>query len=165
MALTQIDHTPPAPLAQIERGALIARLTRRGRIAEHDVAALRRMIEDSGSISREEAAALMAADAVVADKADAWTAFLIEAVTDHLVWQSRPTGVLSGPQAEWLLEAADRCEGLTAIGILANVLAESHRAPLWFVAAVRARAARTLGPDWMQASAPGPAPAAGARCA
>ncbi len=163
MALTETVAGNFAPLAQIERTALIARLARRGRIDEHDVAALRRMFEDTGSVSRQEADALFSVEIAVADRPDAWVALLIETITDHVVWQSRPTGVLAGPQAEWLLESADRCDGLTAIGILANVLAEAHRAPAWFVAAVRARAARTLGADWTQA--PASEPAVGARCA
>ena len=150
MALTETVAGRTASLAQIDRTALITRLTRRGRVADHDVAALRRMVEETGSVNRQEADALFAVEIAVVDKADAWTGFLIETITDHVVWQSRPTGVLAGPQAEWLLEAADRCDGPTGIGILANVLAEAHRAPAWFVAAVRARATRTLGADWAQ---------------
>ena len=53
----------------------------------------------------------------------------------------RPTGVISDEQAEWLLSRADECKSLEAIAALVNVLAEAHRAPQWFVAAVRARAA------------------------
>lgn len=151
--MAQTESIPDAQTAAptLDRSALIARLTRRGRVAEHDVAALRRMIEQSGSVTRAEAEALFAVERAVVDKVDAWTGFLIETITDHVVWQARPTGVLSGAQAEWLLEAADRCDALTAIGVLANVLAESHRAPSWFVAAVRGRAARTLGTNWADA--------------
>ena len=58
-----------------------------------------------------------------------------------MVWQARPTGVVSDEQAEWLLGRTDECQSLEALAALVNVLAEAHRAPQWFVAAVRARGA------------------------
>ena len=63
-------------------------------------------------------------------------------ITDHVVWQSRPSGVVSEEQAEWLIERADACASVNALAALVNVLSEAHRAPRWFLAAVRARAKR-----------------------
>ncbi|MBL8587847.1 MAG: hypothetical protein JNK46_04905 [Methylobacteriaceae bacterium] len=136
---------PRAAVAEIDRRALIARLAGRARITDFDVAALRRLIEDTGSVTREEADCLYAIEAAPSDKPEAWTGFLIETITDHIVWQSRPTGVVSETQAEWLIAQADRCDSLAGLGALASVAAEAHRVPLWFVAAVRARAARRFG--------------------
>ena len=75
------------------------------------------------------------------NNAPEWTELFVELITDHVVWQARPTGVVSDEQAEWLLAKADECRSLEALAALVNVLAEAHRAPQWFVAAVRARAA------------------------
>jgi hypothetical protein len=69
-----------------------------------------------------------------------WTEFFVEMITDHVVWQARPTGVVSDAQAEWLVKRADGCKTVEALAALVNVLAEAHRVPEWFVAAVRARA-------------------------
>jgi hypothetical protein len=61
-------------------------------------------------------------------------------ITEHVVWHARPTGIVNDAKAEWLLARADECASLEAMAALVNVLAEAHRVPQWFVAAVRARA-------------------------
>ena len=55
------------------------------------------------------------------------------AITDRVVWESRPTGVLSDAQAKWLIERCDSCASVNALAALVNVLGEAHRAPRWFV--------------------------------
>ena len=117
-------------------------LVRRGAITAADVATLRREIFADGAVSRAEADALFALECSATEKCSDWTPFFVEAITDHVVWQVRPTGVVSAAQAEWLLEHADGSRTLNAFAALVNILAEAHRVPLWFVAAVRARAAR-----------------------
>jgi hypothetical protein len=62
----------------------------------------------------------------------------------HIVWQSRPTGVVNEAQAEWLIARADKCMSIAALAALVNVVAEAHRVPPRFPAAVQARA----GKDW-----------------
>ena len=54
----------------------------------------------------------------------------------------RPTkpGVVSEERAVWLLAHADECKSVEALAALVNVCAEAHRAPDWFVAAVKERA-------------------------
>lgn len=115
-------------------------------VGADDLVALRAMAEETGGFSRQEADALVAIEASPAPKCDDWAAFFIDAVTDHLVWQSRPSGVVNEAQGEWLIAMADRCASRAAQGALANVAAEAHRLPLWFVAAVRARLARSGAP-------------------
>ena len=44
-------------------------------------------------------------------------------------------------RAAWLLARVDECKSVEALAALINVLAEAHRAPDWFVAAVKERAA------------------------
>ena len=41
-----------------------------------------------------------------------------------------------------LLRAADAAMSLNALALLVNVLAEAHRVPLWFLAAVKSRASQ-----------------------
>jgi hypothetical protein len=111
-------------------------------ITEANVTGLRREVFADGEVTRSEADALFAAERAPGEKCAAWTPFFVEAMTDHVVWQARPTGIVNAAQGEWLLEQADSTCTLNALAALINVLAEAHRVPLWFVAAVRARAAR-----------------------
>jgi hypothetical protein len=122
------------------RMALLRRVALEG-ARPADVAALREMLEES-ALSRAEADALAAIDAAPTPKCDEWAAFFIDVITDHVLWQCRPTGVVNESQGEWLIALADRSGSRTALGALAGVLAEAHRVPLWFVAAVRARLSR-----------------------
>jgi hypothetical protein len=107
-----------------------------------DVAWLRREMFAEGEVSREAAEELFAVERAEIDKAPEWTEFFVELITEYVVWQSRPTGVVDGAQAEWLLQEADRCRSVNALAVLVNVLVEAHRVPQWFVAAVRGRAER-----------------------
>lgn len=118
----------------------ILQLIQRGKVCDGDVQRLRREIFTGESITRDEAEALFRLERAVTDKCDSWTAFFVEAITDHLVWQSRPTGVVNTPQAEWLISECDRTKSVTALAVLVNVLAEAHRVPLWLPAAAKGRA-------------------------
>jgi hypothetical protein len=123
-----------------ERRALIAALARQGRnLTSAEVRQLRRALFEDEAATQDEIAALFDLERVQDAPCADWTEFFIQCVTDHMVWQRRPTGVVMGEQAEWLLAEADRCRALTAVALLANVLAEAHRAPEWLVAAVRGR--------------------------
>ena len=122
--------------------AAIMETSRRGEITADDVARLRRDIFADGFVSRDEADALFALERATSKKCADWTAFFVEAVTDHVVWQTRPTGVVNEAQGEWLIARADEVASLNGLAALVNVMAEAHRVPMWFLAAVRARAAR-----------------------
>ena len=125
----------------VRRAAVVA-LANESEILPADVRRLRRAIFADGSLTRDEADALFALDASRAIKCAEWLPFFVEAITDHIVWQARPTGVVNEHQGEWLLTWADRSQSVPAFAALVNVLAEAHRVPLWFVSAVRSRAAR-----------------------
>ena len=112
------------------------------RVTAMDVTWLRREVFAEGAVTREAAEELFAVERARIDKAPEWTDFFVQMVTDYALWQARPTGALNETQAEWLLEQADSCMTLNALAILVNVLGEAHRAPRWFLAAVRARAQR-----------------------
>jgi len=111
------------------------------RVTAQDVAWLRREVFADGQVTQEIADELFAVAGARMSNSPEWTELFVELVTDYVVWQARPTGVVTDEQAEWLLGRADGCKSLEALAALVNVLAEAHRAPKWFVSAVRARAA------------------------
>jgi len=110
-------------------------------ITSEDVVRLRRLIFSQTGVGRDEAEALFHLERSGIPKCREWTALFVEAITDHIVWQVRPTGVVNTPQAEWLIQQADRTRTLNAFAVLVNVLAEAHRVPAWLPAAVKGRAA------------------------
>ncbi len=111
------------------------------RVSAQDVAWLRREVFAEGEVTREAADELFAVARARLNNAPEWTELFVELITDYVVWQARPTEIVTDEQAEWLIGRADDCRSLEALAALVNVLAEAHRAPKWFVAAVRARAA------------------------
>jgi hypothetical protein len=123
------------------RAEIVARM-QAGAVTAPDVEALRRAIGVEGACTRDEADAMFALEASGAKKCAEWTSFFVETITEHVVWQARPTGVVNESQGEWLIRAADRARSLNALALLVNVLAEAHRVPLWFHAVVKARAVR-----------------------
>jgi hypothetical protein len=112
------------------------------KVTAMDVAWLRREVFADAMVSREEADELFALERAGVAEGREWTEFFVEMITDHVVWQSRASGIVSDDQAEWLIERADACASVNGLAVLVNVLGEAHRAPKWFLAAVRARAKR-----------------------
>ena len=122
--------------------SIISALILGRRVSALDVAWLRREIFPDGVVSRDAADELWSVAEARLANADDWTEFFVEMITEHVVWQCRPTGIVNEEQAEWLLKRADACGTIEALAALVNVLAEAHRAPAWFLAAVRARATK-----------------------
>jgi hypothetical protein len=123
------------------RYAALSRLVGLAEVGAEDVTDLRRVFVD-GWPEQDELDTLFAIDAVASQKCPEWTTFLVETVTDHIVWQTRPTGMVDDAQAEWLLASADRSQSLPAFAVLVNILAEAHSVPVWLVGAVKTRARR-----------------------
>ena len=109
------------------------------KVTAMDVAWLRREVFADGAVSREAADELFLVERAGVAQTPAWTELFVELITEHVVWQSRPTGIVDEKQAEWLIERADSCASVNALAALVNVLGEAHRAPRWFLDAVRAR--------------------------
>ncbi len=123
------------------RREVIDQLTRAGKsLTASEIRQLRRALFEDEGVSLDEACALFALDRTQDKACPEWTEFFVECLTDHVVWQARPTGILNVEQAEWLLAETDSTPTLTSFALLANVLAECHRAPQWFLDAVRMRA-------------------------
>ena len=112
------------------------------KLTAQDVSWLRREVFAEGEVTREAAEELFAVARARLDNAPEWIELFVELITDHVVWQTRPTGLVTDEKAQWLIERADACQSIEALAALVNVLAEAHRVPQWFVAAVRARAAQ-----------------------
>jgi hypothetical protein len=112
------------------------------KVTAMDVAWLRREVFADGAVSREAADELFAVERSGVAVGREWAEFFVEMITDHIVWQSRPSGIVSENQAEWLIERADACGSVNGLAALVNVLSEAHRAPRWFLGAVRVRAGR-----------------------
>jgi len=126
------------------RSVIIALTQRNAALTGADVRQLRRALFEDEGVSREEAADLFALERAQRragfPACAEWTQFFISCLTDHVVWQARPTGVISNEQADWLVRQAETVNSLNVFALMANVLAEADRAPQWFVASVRARA-------------------------
>jgi hypothetical protein len=122
--------------------SIISALILGRKVTAMDVAWLRREVFADGAVSREAADELFAVERAGVALTPEWTEFFVEMITEHVVWQSRPTGVVNEAQAEWLIEKCDSCSTVNALATLVNVLGEAHRAPRWFLAAVRARATK-----------------------
>jgi hypothetical protein len=115
------------------------------KVTAQDVAWLRREVFAEGEVTRETADELFAVARARMNNAPEWIELFVELMTDYVVWQSRPTGVVTDEEAQWLIARADECKSMEALAALVNVLAEAQRAPQWFVTAVRARAAQWPG--------------------
>jgi hypothetical protein len=106
-----------------------------------DVAWLRREVFGEGEVTREAAEELFAVAQSGIAKAAEWTPMFVELITRHVVGQARPPGIVGEGPARWLIDCVDRAGSPEALAALVNVLAEAQRAPRWFLAAVRMRAA------------------------
>ncbi len=111
------------------------------RVTAQDVAWLKREVFAGREVSRKSADELFAVVRAEMDNAPEWKEFFVDMIAEHVVRQAEPPGVVSDERAAWLLARADECKSVEALAALVNVCAEAHRAPDWFVAAVKERAA------------------------
>ena len=102
----------------------------RAEITLADVRRLQRDVLPDGVESRDEADMLIALDRAVAGKHCAWSAFVIQAVVDFVVWTSRPTGYVDRETASWLVSSLGAGRGPTAVAdaIAFDVVREAERA-------------------------------------
>lgn len=136
------NMSKPMAFAVDQSRTIISSLIHGRQVSGLDIAWLRREVFADAEVSRDSAEELFAVERADIVKAPEWTQFFVERVTEHVIWQSRPTGVVSDEQAHWLIHHADQSMSAGALAVLVNVLAEAHRVPQWFLAAVRTRVAR-----------------------
>ena len=111
------------------------------RVTAQDVAWLKREVFASREVTRESADELFTVVRAEMDNSPEWREFFVDMITEHVVRQADQPGVVSDEQAVWLLGRVDGCKSVEALAALVNVCAEAHRAPDWFVAAAKERAA------------------------
>lgn len=121
--------------------ALAIMVTKDG-IADADVALLRRAIEAAEFLERADIERLFRIDAAAPSRPESWADLLVEAVTDHVVWDLRPTGVVDEANAQWVLGLVDGAGTPSSFAVLIGLLERAHRVPRWLEAAARARACR-----------------------
>jgi hypothetical protein len=148
--MTDSRDTPPAGAARHslfgfaapdERRVLISTLARdRRNLTPAEVRQLRRALFEDEGVSRDEARALFDLDRAQSASCPEWAAFFVDCLTDYVVWQTRPAGVVDREQAEWLLREAASTPSRAVRSLLANILAEAHRAPRALIDAVKALA-------------------------
>ncbi|MFC0218542.1 hypothetical protein FHS82_002413 [Pseudochelatococcus lubricantis] len=88
-------------------------------ITEWDVRTLLRHILPDGIANREEANALIALDRLVPKPCNAWGDALIALLVDYVVWAERPTGIVRGDDAHWLVSSLGAAGGPTRTALRA----------------------------------------------
>jgi hypothetical protein len=123
-----------------ERRSVIVSLTQPGKnLTAAEVRQLSRALFEDETVSRDEACALFELDRAQDACCPEWTEFFVGCLTDHIVWQTSPTGIANAEQTDWLLREMEDAPSLAAFALLANVLAEADRSPNALIDAVRAR--------------------------
>lgn len=79
-----------------------------GRITDRDVQDMRRAYFQDGTIDAGETMKIFKLGDTCQGESDAWPRFLVEALTDYIVYQTEPRGYVSESQAGWLIENVSR---------------------------------------------------------
>lgn len=100
-----------------------------GEITLADVRRLQRDVLPDGVECRDDADILIALDRAIAAKHGTWSAFVIQAVVDYVVWTSRPTGYVDHEMATWLIASLSAGRGPSAVAqaIAFEVVREAER--------------------------------------
>ena len=101
------------------------------KVTAQDVVWLRREVFAGGVVTREEADELFAVARAHMDNAPEWK-FFFEMIARHVISPAEPVGVVTEERAAWLLRRVDRMDR-RSLAALANVLAEAHSVPQWFL--------------------------------
>lgn len=111
------------------------------RVSGQDVIWLRREVFAGREVTQEAADELFAVARAGMDNAPEWKEFFVEMITEYVVRQPEPAGVVSEERAAWLLARVDECNSVESLAALINVVAEARSLPQWFLAGVKERAA------------------------
>ncbi|MDX7952276.1 hypothetical protein P7D22_13945 [Lichenihabitans sp. Uapishka_5] len=115
------------------------------KITKEDVAALRRSDLGLGLRSRAEAEAMLAIERGRGEKCRAWGDLLVELLSDFVVWDQRPSGILTEDTATWLSDQVGETPTPACLALLMAVMDDAETVPAWFVPAVRLRASKVFG--------------------
>jgi len=103
-----------------------------GVITPQEILALRREGWGDGQITHEEAEAIFALDAALAERPAEWCDFLVEAIGEYVLNAWEPRGYVSDEQGAWLVAkaAADGAlDSMTELELLLRVVERAHNAP------------------------------------
>ena len=103
-----------------------------GTMTAAEAAALRRNYYKDGIISEDEANALFAIEQSCKAAPAAWGPLFVEALTDYIVHQVKPTGYVTAGNASWLIERISnggKINSRNAFDLLVAVLNEARWAP------------------------------------
>jgi hypothetical protein len=98
-------------------------------IDDADVQRLARDVMPDGAMNAEEVDVLVALDRALKPANANWAEFLVASVVQFVVWTSRPTGVVTRDQSNWLISTLSVGEGPTknAMRIAFEVVREAER--------------------------------------
>jgi hypothetical protein len=111
-------------------------ILRRQTIGFDDILVLKRVFYEDGVVSADEADLLFSMHRVCKARHADWPEFLIEAITDYLVFQEAPRGYITAANARWLINsvANDGTIGSKAeVELVLNVLDKARWAPVSLV--------------------------------
>ena len=103
-----------------------------GAITADEILALRREGWGDGQMTLEEAEAIFALDAALANKPAEWCDFVVEAVGEFVLNAWEPKGYVTEEQADWLtakVSADGRLDSMTELELLVRVLERAHNVP------------------------------------
>lgn len=92
-------------MSNLSLSEFLGKVAASGRVSFGDVQRLQRDILPHGIGDRAEAEALFDLDRRAARADPAWSAWLVAATVDFVVWAQRPTGVVEEDAARWLAGA------------------------------------------------------------
>ncbi|CAH1666764.1 MULTISPECIES: hypothetical protein [Chelatococcus] len=86
-------------------------------ISDEDVQRLQADILADGIATRAEADALIAVDRIVNPTSRAWGDVVIALIVDYVVWGERPSGIVRGEDAHWLVVSLGAGGGPTPVAL------------------------------------------------
>ncbi len=107
-------------------------LTRRT-IAFDDILLLKRVFYEDGVVSADEADLVFSMNKVCTAQHADWPDFLIEAITDYLVFQEAPRGYVTAANARWLMDRVSnhgKINSKPELELVVNVLDKARWAPV-----------------------------------
>ena len=110
----------------------VSEIKARGSIKDADVLKLRRNYYEDGSITAEEAEAILALNDACPIQDPAWADCFVETITDFIVDQAEPEGYLTQENAQWLIQHIARDGQIgskTELELLLNVLDKARWVP------------------------------------
>jgi hypothetical protein len=98
-------------------------------IDDEDVKMLQRSILEDDVVTREVVDVLAALDRAVSTRCEDFADYLVALIVDHVVWESRPTGLVDRETAQWLVTTLSVGEGPTptAQRIAFEIVREAER--------------------------------------